>query len=65
MTDLSERTAGADHELAALFSDVETRANPYPSYRRIRELVPCQATFARLTRARSCSSRAWRLRQRM
>ena len=28
-------------------------------------LVPCQATFARLMKARRFSSRAWRLRQRM
>jgi hypothetical protein len=29
------------------------------------ELVPCQATFARLTSSRSSWSRAWRLRQAM
>jgi cytochrome P450 len=40
MTDLTEGTAVADAELLALFSDLDTRANPYPSYQRIREAAP-------------------------
>lgn len=40
MTDLAEGTALADAELLAFFRDLDTWANPCPSYQRIREVLP-------------------------
>ena len=40
MTDVDDQRALADQELLALFTDAAVRADPYPSYRRIREMSP-------------------------